>query len=218
MPCRTVRRPSRAGRRRPARRGSRYADAPACTGSARRAAARSTVTTAQSPGVPVGPCGCVHVEAGEDGAERIRPGTVAQRQRQTGTRLAGRAPAHGIHDDQHGARRLGHERVHRFRRAQLADAEVDQFLAHRRHKIFGIRHTALYATGQAGPTAHSRAVSTPTRVAEPAAAPGRPRQRFDNTPGDPRNGRDDELGDPVATLDDERSLPWLTSSTQTSPR
>ena len=122
-----------------------------------------------------GPCGCVHVEAGEDGAERIRPGTVAERQRQTGTRLAGRAPAHGIHDDQRGTQRLGHERVHRFRRAQFADAEVDQFLAHRRHKIFRISAYGIVrdrAGGSNRPLASC--FRHLPRVAEPAAAPGRP--------------------------------------------
>ena len=82
------------------------------------------------------------------GAGKYRRGdrrldAVAQRERDAGTGLARGAAADGVDHDHQRAGGAGHRRIDVFGRAQFADAEVGQLLAHGRHKELRIRHTDI---------------------------------------------------------------------------
>src|SRR5580765_7557073 len=66
---------------------------------------------------------------------------VAQREGDPGARLAGGAAAHRVDHDHERSGGAGHCGIDVPRRPQLAEAEVGQLLAHRRHEELWIRHT-----------------------------------------------------------------------------
>src|SRR5437763_3562565 len=65
---------------------------------------------------------------------------MPERERETGARLARGASAHRVHDNHHRALGSGDGGVNIYGGPELSNAEIDQFLAHRRNEKFGIRH------------------------------------------------------------------------------
>ena len=78
----------------------------------------------------LGALGRLDISAGEDRRHDVWRDRVGQCEGDAGTRLAGRAAAHRVHDDHDGLSGLRQQRIDRLCRAQLLDAESCQLFTH----------------------------------------------------------------------------------------